>query len=858
MIIEAVTMQNVGRHDFRDDDTDASTVGILGPNGEGKSTWIDVVRICLTGSARDTLNTYMRDGGVHGKTEMGVRFRKNGKRGSIRRTISKSTTTRVLEWEGKTYKAAAEVDEILAGILNADKRSVMNCVFVPQGDLNKILFGDEGERKTQFIRMLGCGHYEAVSRAAKQQAIKLRADTLDLEPTRVEITAQIEGHRDRFNQLGAELALLADGTQDIARLVHWRDLKAARQTSAVRLEQSRGNVITTLQQVSPGATFEQAREIMSRENAAADLRRSQITVLTQERDKFQRELDETQFLIDFLERYLQAKADYDKMLAEPPVPPSFQSDIQICSTALQTANTRQRDLQQIRQKQARHRELTAALAGMRQDLIALQAATVRLGDKAQAAIAAHEEASKNPRIWLLTMQIDLLAGIARHDTMGHRSSMQNCPLCQSQEGVRNMTPEAVQGTLQAAQTELAALNAAVQTALSARAEAERFLRSNGTDVTSLQSQILAYSSNLQDLDAEQPFATDPDAEAPKLQQTIADLTQRLTDLQNGEKLRNQTLQQRAVVEAAWTAVTTLTPARQQLLARAIQERSTKGTCEVQLQLIQTAVGKNRETMEQLADANSRFKSWWDYLVQEGNKYNDLLAADAKLAPDEAPGTTLEAIQSELATLEVTAQKRRDLMASRNELQTAVDQCQTRLTELERRQQMQHGRIMLANEMDTVAKVFSKEGVVSVFMADVFERMLNVIGPHLELLAAPFVVRRGEEPLSFEFKRTDEDSTWQPDYKLSGGQRVKMSVAFLLALHQVVIPDVGLLVLDEPTVHLDAESRENTRDLFENLGAILERTECQLIVCDHCPEILPALKKKVIISRKLQPPAPTAI
>jgi len=44
--------------------------------------------------------------------------------------------------------------------------------------------------------------------------------------------------------------------------------------------------------------------------------------------------------------------------------------------------------------------------------------------------------------------------------------------------------------------------------------------------------------------------------------------------------------------------------------------------------------------------------------------------------------------------------------------------------------------------------------------------------------------------------------------------------------------------------LDTESREGVRDLLLNMAGVLERTESQVIVCDHCPEILPALRKRV--------------
>jgi DNA repair exonuclease SbcCD ATPase subunit len=69
-------------------------------------------------------------------------------------------------------------------------------------------------------------------------------------------------------------------------------------------------------------------------------------------------------------------------------------------------------------------------------------------------------------------------------------------------------------------------------------------------------------------------------------------------------------------------------------------------------------------------------------------------------------------------------------------------------------------------------------------------------------------------------------------KLSGGQRVRLSIAFLLAVQQLIIPELGLLVLDEPTTHVNDEGVESLADLLQNLGAQLASSDAQIVVCDH--------------------------
>jgi len=70
-------------------------------------------------------------------------------------------------------------------------------------------------------------------------------------------------------------------------------------------------------------------------------------------------------------------------------------------------------------------------------------------------------------------------------------------------------------------------------------------------------------------------------------------------------------------------------------------------------------------------------------------------------------------------------------------------------------------------------------------------------------------------------------------RLSGGQQVLASMAFLLALSEV-LSQLDFLILDEPTTHLDANRRTELVNVLEHL-----RRVPQLIVVDHHPELFQA-------------------
>jgi exonuclease SbcC len=71
------------------------------------------------------------------------------------------------------------------------------------------------------------------------------------------------------------------------------------------------------------------------------------------------------------------------------------------------------------------------------------------------------------------------------------------------------------------------------------------------------------------------------------------------------------------------------------------------------------------------------------------------------------------------------------------------------------------------------------------------------------------------------------------YRLSGGQQVLASIAFLMALSEV-LSELDFLILDEPTTHLDENRRKELVNVLENL-----RRVPQLIIVDHHPELLTA-------------------
>ncbi len=72
------------------------------------------------------------------------------------------------------------------------------------------------------------------------------------------------------------------------------------------------------------------------------------------------------------------------------------------------------------------------------------------------------------------------------------------------------------------------------------------------------------------------------------------------------------------------------------------------------------------------------------------------------------------------------------------------------------------------------------------------------------------------------------ATWS----VSGGQKVVLALAYCLAIHKMFAGDIGLLVLDEPTVFLDDDNIDKLVTVFDSLREIAHNTGQQVLVITH--------------------------
>jgi DNA repair exonuclease SbcCD ATPase subunit len=75
-------------------------------------------------------------------------------------------------------------------------------------------------------------------------------------------------------------------------------------------------------------------------------------------------------------------------------------------------------------------------------------------------------------------------------------------------------------------------------------------------------------------------------------------------------------------------------------------------------------------------------------------------------------------------------------------------------------------------------------------------------------------------------------------RLSGGQKVMLSVVMHFAINDLFSNQIGLIVLDEPTQQLDADNIKFMGELFKQISEISRKSGVQTIVITHAHEMVP--------------------
>jgi DNA repair exonuclease SbcCD ATPase subunit len=136
-------------------------------------------------------------------------------------------------------------------------------------------------------------------------------------------------------------------------------------------------------------------------------------------------------------------------------------------------------------------------------------------------------------------------------------------------------------------------------------------------------------------------------------------------------------------------------------------------------------------------------------------------------------------------------------------------------------------------MAAVSEFLSYDNGPQKFLTGIFQEALNQTNVLLSEMGLPVKVHIGDE---LEVLVQDRNSPESPASELGGGYANLIGIAFRIALQKMILPRVHVIVLDEPSTHVDQANMELLIPFFDRLKENLSSYGIeQLILIDHHPD-----------------------
>jgi len=247
--------------------------------------------------------------------------------------------------------------------------------------------------------------------------------------------------------------------------------------------------------------------------------------------------------------------------------------------------------------------------------------------------------------------------------------------------------------------------------------------------------------------------------------------------------------------------------RMQMNATQIASRATSEACLMEArQTMETALALCKDALESGLDIEGTIQSTKAMLAE----YDAMKVAEGKLMAD------LKVYTDKLGALHVE------------------------LTDIQAKRDAQAGYIAKLETLNRVRNWFHYKNGPHAVVVDVMKRLTPNVNFFLEKLGAPFCVVADYDTVGFRYMMTN--GTVNPDElptakSLSGAQRNMLAMAFRLSCYCMFAAKLGILVLDEPTAHLDNNNVGKFGELLQRVQVMAAEMNLQILVVTHHLEIL---------------------
>lgn len=837
-------VQNWGPHKQMICNLDASIVGIIGANGKGKSSLLTAIAYAITGYLPMPKNMYIREldkddpekSGKEYKALVRLKFEAKGGRGEIERTIWETGSARKLLWDDKTITKQAEVDSLMEDLMGADSAALRNAVFIRQGELANLVKGTPAERQEIMRKLMNLNFL-----AARAEESKLQLRTLELRAAGADNSELIKDLEGRVEELEE---LLTSITHDIRpfSLVEeknptyrkWRALKKQLDTWEAKRDWNEDQI--------------QKLKLSLRKNAD-DVPR--LNEKLEEYDKKVRELSKCDdLLLEYLVVDREIRIDLWPKFTREAEARSRLSDMPYSKTMVDKLVRGAEILHEIDLTQVAFTEAKGELAKREQKYLDMEKEIEEDGKAVKSMKDRVEELKKNYSE--LQLDLSILKGDKEEEVCpvcGSTITKDNLltALCLTSE---NATPY-LESRLKEIQEKSKELAGKIKSRLDHKAQVEENIKHRKAAVEDLQLDCRSALEKLQNLkkeleslpaDEEEKKVLDTQLSPEKVIEARTKLAKMKSEYDEIEKDLLSPEEMSTLDEELKKAQAT-----KKNLEKGIMDRWDKGNFPSRYEIEE----EKKVYYAQMRDVSAKIRvihtteESLDKCIEEGKEIatkilelqTDLATfqAEIEMLIDNEPCLLYDEEKSLEEQWENWIKTAGELMGRYTDTQHRVIQEREKLAQAREKKKKAKKLKEVANEMQVVTKMLSRDGLPAAFTQAVFGYLTSVVQQLLTDMEAGFQVE--VDPMtSCSFLFTNNNGYKMPQEALSGGQAVRLALAMLLAAQRVILPEVGLLILDEPTSHVDATGVESMRALFSELATLLQNAGMQLIVVDHNPAL----------------------
>lgn len=849
MIIKSLHLKNFGQHSDLFLDIKGPVVGIVGRNGSGKSTIVSALQYAFTGETTNNIQTYIKKGETSAEVE--VIFEKNGKTGVIKRGINTRTTTRSLTYGDliqKPITKAKEFDAMMDQILGVDKQNILSAIFIAQGEIANILSPRLSERLGLFAKLLNLNFLSKRSYVVDQTLNKLRASVTDVGSLKNNLEVKIENLKSKneawesavqeANAKYVSATFVKDIWESASNYIHAQNEHARWET---KYQEALATLVEQKNKLTSVAVYAGVDE-----STLIPSITTQIESLESQFNEISAFLKNQQLIIDAWNNLLSAREE-NKIFNQLKTTVFYNISPEVVEKTVREFDEYQNNTTKFEDCCIKSEKWKNKLSELEQ---AINKASSEI-QKAEDAIPLLKHQRNN--LCSVVAQLETLAKTKQNLKDKVNKDTASCPVCGLKlvlgQEVCDGDIESIKQNIQTLQTsQIQPLEMQLEKATSQKVNNGAILRVSEQEykqikadydecqklMSELRSKIDAYKNDLPQITQSINTIKDKLPEYKVLwdknqRNTLQDMIDQVTKTLQSFGLDENNVDVAKLKEIVSTKEQELSKLRSEISNKKdLLSKATTITGSISAQ--EQEISKTQETILQLNQnlKNHKLKQIRDTLEQD--------IKNAYILETFNHFVTIPEVQTiASAAVDIYNQLNAEKQVIDN-LQQQIDNDKNLINKLEAENAKVYGEV---EELARIKQLLQpQDGVIKNYINYLFKSISGYISEYLAYMNANFIIqiedRATEEDLSFKFQRVDKpnDKYWYPMYQLSGGQKIKLSIAFQLAIQKIICPDLGFLVLDEPTTHLDEESIKALSELLENVGNMLTGQNGQVWIIDH--------------------------